>query len=83
MFEVLGIIGSVLLTFHCILQFCRTYKNREVLKDFSLPAWILAFISVTCMFVRLVEIGEYAMAGMEAMFAITNLLTVVWIIKSK
>ena len=65
-----------------LAQFHRTYKNRGSLKDLSLIAWISCFFASIFMGIRLIEIQEWAMVGMETVGGLTDLFTVWWVVKS-
>lgn len=82
MFEILAVIGSVLLSVMAILQFRRSYLNRKTLKDLSLLAWIVGLFACLCLTIRFVEIKEWAMTIMEVILCVINIFTVCWIVKA-
>jgi len=82
MFEILAVIGSVLLSVTAILQFRRSYLNRETLKDLSLSAWIIGLFACLCLTIRFVEIKEWVMVIMEVILSLINLFTIYWIVKA-
>lgn len=81
MFEILSLIGSVLLSVNAIFQFQRSYKERRSLKDLSLAAWVTMEIACMCIFIRMFEIGEWFMVGMEIIHLVLDGITIWWIVR--
>lgn len=81
MFEILTVIGSILLSVNAVLQFRKTYSERKTLKDLSFAAWMACFIACIFITVRMVEIGEWALVAMETIHGVFDGITCYWIIK--
>jgi len=82
MFEMLAVIGSVLLSLTMLFQFRRTYIERKTLKDLSFASFLTCFLASIFLCIRFVEIGEWAMFGMEFLCGAIDIITLYWIIQS-